>query len=661
MRNRLSIRWELTFFILMVVSIVLLGTLFTVQIFQKYESRNSAIAEAETIAKSLNNDLLKAILYPSTDLLSDIDHRLSAFKRIDGLILLNEEKNSLYRYGETDKLKEKKERLFDKELFFTQAHLLIKKPLSADGHVFGYALLDINLTQFNEKQKIISQTILGIFPFALLLGFLVSFLVSKNYTKPFTQLIEAMKESRPTQGQVIITTTDAKNEIADLFDGFNSLMKQVSDSSKMLHFQAEHDQLTGLYNRFGLERVMKEEMAKKTDTEHALIAIDLDQFKLINDSVGYAAGDMFLKMFVAECQKHAPKEHFFARLDGDSFLLVILNKTKEESVRHLMHLRERLSDVRFSWDNRAFSVSAGMGLVSFKPFEYALDELTKLAAAALANAKAQGKNKVYIYEKEDNSIERYDREVKVANFIKEALDDGESRFELFAQAIIPLQYESEKVSYEILIRMWDKEGNFVPPNDFLPTAERYQLMTDIDIHVLWSYFKTVTKDSKHIEKLHKVHINLAGSSLNNPDFQAKVKDAVDYFSFPWEKLELEVTETSAVGNFSQANDFITWLKSVGIGLALDDFGTGMSSFEYLKSLPFDVVKIDGSFVKDMHTDPTDKAVIKYIQEIAEFRGQETVAEYVETAEDVDALREIGVTYGQGYFLGKPKPLSEWLN
>jgi EAL domain-containing protein (putative c-di-GMP-specific phosphodiesterase class I) len=171
----------------------------------------------------------------------------------------------------------------------------------------------------------------------------------------------------------------------------------------------------------------------------------------------------------------------------------------------------------------------------------------------------------------------------------------------------------------------------------------------------------VTQNKAHIEKLHSAHINLAGSSLNNPDFQAKVKEAIEHFDFPWEKLELEVTESSAIGSFNMANEFISWLKTQNIGLALDDFGTGMASFEYLKSLPFDVVKIDGSFVKDMHTDPIDKAVIKYIQEIAQLKGQETVAEYVETKEDVEELRALGITYGQGYFLGKPRALSSWLD
>jgi EAL domain-containing protein (putative c-di-GMP-specific phosphodiesterase class I) len=280
--------------------------------------------------------------------------------------------------------------------------------------------------------------------------------------------------------------------------------------------------------------------------------------------------------------------------------------------------------------------------------------------SALYTAKQKGRNKSHIYDASDENIKRFSIELDTAKYIKEALNDGPSRFELFAQDIVPLQEKSDKIGYEILIRMWDKDNNFISPADFLPAAERYQLMADIDTYVLWTYLETVTKDKNHINKLHSAHINLAGSSLNNIDFQRKVKEAIEHFDFPWEKLELEITESSAIGSFNVANEFISWLKSKKIGLALDDFGTGMASFEYLKNMPFDVVKIDGSFVKDMHVDPTDKAVIKYIQEIASLKNQETVAEYVETKEDVEELTKLGITYGQGYYLGKPRPLSSWL-
>jgi EAL domain-containing protein (putative c-di-GMP-specific phosphodiesterase class I) len=350
----------------------------------------------------------------------------------------------------------------------------------------------------------------------------------------------------------------------------------------------------------------------------------------------------------------------FARVDGDSFMVLLKNCSHDKGEVVLHESLERLSDFRFSHGGETYSVSASISMVVFAPFQYTLEELIKASSNSLKIAKQTGRNKGHIYDPSDATIRRISMEVETAKLIKEALSGGPARFELFAQDIVPLQYESTQVGYEILIRMWDREGKFIPPDNFLPTAERYQLMSDIDSFVVWNYLENVISNKAHIENLHSVHINLAGSSLNNPDFQAKVKEAVEHFDFPWEKLELEVTESSAIGSFNLANEFISWLKSRGIGLALDDFGTGMASFEYLKSMPFDIVKIDGSFVKEMHKDPADKAVIKYIHEIATLKGQETVAEYVETQEDVEALREIGITYGQGYHLGKPRSLSSWL-
>jgi len=489
---------------------------------------------------------------------------------------------------------------------------------------------------------------------------MVSSILSKNYTKPFINLLEAMKKSDPTNNEIIKVKTTANNEIKELFDGFNTQMEQISASSKELHYQANHDQLTNIYNRFYIENELQNSLKDESKLGHILLYIDLDQFKLINDSAGYQAGDELLKMIVSDYQNILPRNGIFGRVDGDGFMVLLKNNTLEDGKKFLEESLERLSDFRFSHNNETYSISASISLIYFKPFQYTLKELLKASNSALYSAKSKGRNKSHIYDIDDNITQRFNTEIQTAKFIKEALGEGPSRFELFAQDIVPLQHETDKVGYEILIRMWDRDGNFISPDDFLPAASRYQLMAEIDVFVLWTYLESVTKDKNHIEKLHSAHINLAGSSLNNPDFQAKVKEAVTHFDFPWEKLELEVTESSAIGNFNRANEFILWLKSKKIGLALDDFGTGMASFEYLKSLPFDVVKIDGSFVKDMHIDPIDNAVIRYIQEIAQLKGQETVAEYVETKEDVDALREIGITYGQGYFLGKPRPLSSWL-
>ena len=660
MWNKLSIKWQLILFMTILVTLVEVSTLLVIYQFQKNESTINASNEITTITKSLKKDFLEVLLAPNTDNLSDIQYRLNAFENLNGILLLNDQQEAIFQHKSIKILKQYKLQLQNTTSVSVENDFLVNEPLELDGYTFGYVLLDVDLQKLKAKQKEITNTILIILPFALIFSFFISLFLSKSYTQPFTQLIQAMKNSNPINGKIIAVQTNANNEIKDLFHGFNTLMSQVMNASKALQHQAEHDQLTSIKNRFFMEKSLEEALKNEIGTLYNLLYINLDQFKLINDAAGHQAGDELLKMIANKYSESLPKNAIFARYDGDAFMVLLKDSSQEEGEVFLEHTKNELSDFRFSADNTSYSVSASIGFVHFKAFEYTFNELIKAINSALRTAKSMGHNKTCIFHPQDNISKRFNIELATAGFIKEALLDGPSKFELFAQDIVPLQYETDKVSYEILIRMWDKENNFIPPDDFLPTAQRYQRMHEIDIWVLWTYLQTVTKSPEHLEKLHSAHINLAGSSLTNPDFQAKVKEAVMHFNFPWNKLELEVTETSAVGNFSKANEFIQWLKNVGIGLALDDFGTGMASFEYLKSMPFDVVKIDGSFVKDMHDDPIDKAVIKYIHEISELKGQETVAEYVETQKDVDELTKIGITYGQGYFLGKPKPLREWL-
>lgn len=660
MWKQFKIKIQLRIFMTLIVIAVEATTLFFILKIQKKENIQNAITEATAITQSLNNDLLKYLLNPHADTLSDITFRLSAFKNIQGVIVYDSEQNPIFKYGQTEKLAKEERKVFEQTSIFTDTDLFIKNSIHAQGYTFGYQLMDIDLSSFQQKQQNITLTILAIFPFALIFGYIISIFLSKSFTQPFIKLLEAMKKSDPTHNKILTLTTSANNEIKELFDGFNDQMQQIYKSTQKLQYQANHDQLTNIYNRFFIEERLKNALNTPSKKGYNLLYIDLDQFKLINDSAGYQAGDALLKMVASHFQSLLDETNIFARVDGDGFMLLLENNSKEEGVAFLEKSLEALSDFRFVWANETYSVSASIALLYFNAHEYTLKELLKAINTTLYTAKSKGRNKSHIYDVSDNLTQRFNTELETATLIKEALHNGPSRFELFAQDIVPLQEESDQISYEILIRMWDKENNFISPADFLPAAERYQLMAEIDMHVLWTYLQSVTANKAHLDKLHSAHINLAGSTLNNPDFQAKVKEAVKHFDFPWEKLELEITESSAIGNFNMANEFIAWLKSQKIGLALDDFGTGMASFEYLKSLPFDVIKIDGSFVKDMHKDPTDKAVIKYIQEIAQLKGQKTVAEYVETQEDVEELRAIGITYGQGFYLGKPRPLSSWL-
>ncbi|BBP44467.1 putative bifunctional diguanylate cyclase/phosphodiesterase [Thiosulfativibrio zosterae] len=660
MWNSLSIRTQLSLLISGMLLVVTSVTLLQASWLDTKERQVLAVEMSHALNKAMSQDMLKAMLLNESDLLSDLSFRFSQFDSLDDVLLTNTEGQKIFEFNRKQHKYDHLIKAATSQPQFEGEDLYVKLPLEADGHLFG------NVTYVIDMQSITTQlnehftTLAIIFPIEIILGLILATWIGHHQTQPFKKLALAMVESDPTVKAATPLMTRAKNEIKALFDGYNQMMSQIYQATQKMRYQAERDQLTGLYNRYFMESEIRQALKSEADMPFVLMGIDLDQFKLINDSAGHVAGDELLKMIALQAQNTLPKNALMARLGGDDFFILLKNTTEADALSFAKQKLEQLKDFRFSWENRTYSVSACIGMVAFKPNQYTPEELTKAIDNAFYTAKSQGRNKLHVYQPNDNQTQRFNQEVITAGFIKEALAEGPARFELFAQAIVHLQKETDLVSYEILLRLWDSQGHFVAPDNFLPTAERYQMMAEIDGFVLWQYLTQATQNPSHIQKLETVHINLAGSSLNNSDFQAKVKQAIIHFNFPWQKLELEITETSAVGNFSQAQAFIAWLKNVGIGLALDDFGTGMSSFEYLKSLPFDVVKIDGSFVKDMHKDPSDKAVIRYIHEISELRGQKTVAEYVETQADVDVLTAIGITYGQGYFLGKPKPLTDWL-
>ncbi len=662
MWQRLSIRTQLMVLMIVLLSAIQVTTLLLINWFDRQERQTIAHEQAQTLARSLNNDFLEAILNPTTDNFAELGFRIAAYQPVDAVRIANAQRLPIYDYQKHDAYADllKLSTVNLSQSVFDGAHLFLRMPIQADDHVFGSALIVIDPQQYATQLEDRFMTLMWIFPLELLLGLLVAWRVSVRFTYPFAQLAQSMQQQQLLHQHFEPVRTEAKNEVGQLFDGYNQMMVNIQQASAALRYQSEHDDLTGLWNRFAMDQALSRALLAPTTLLHHLFKLDLDQFKLVNDQYGYEAGDDLLKVLSQSLQSTLPEKAMVARLGGDDFLVLLLNESQASADALAQSLLAMLHDYRFVWDGQAISVSGSIGMVSFKANEYTLAALGKASDTAFYIAKSAGRNHLHVYCADDAHTQQFDRDILVASYLKEALGAGPARFELYAQAIVPLQQDSDQIGYEILIRLWDSEGRFVAPDDFLPTAERYQLMVDIDRYVLTSYLSSVSQYPDHVNSLHIAHVNLAGGSLNHPDFQRAIKQLIADVSFPWHKLALEVTETSAVGDLSQAIDFIKYCQSVGIEFALDDFGTGMSSFEYLKHLPFDVVKIDGSFIKDMHKDPLDLAVIRYIHEISQLRQQETVAEYIETAKDVEVLRNIGITYGQGYFLGKPKPLREWL-
>ncbi|BBN60617.1 EAL domain-containing protein [Hydrogenovibrio marinus] len=667
MWRKLSIKFQLMVLISVVTFTVAISSLGVAFWLDKKQRQNLAIELSDQINTALKHDLLEGMLSNNADTYSDLNFTLSGFQQIDRVVLFDNDNKAIYTYRHGTHHYHDLIAKSTETPQFSGVDLYVRHPLEEGGHRFGSVAYVIDMEDFSTQiEKHLIFLILAL-PLELIFALALAWWISRSYNKPFSLLADSMQKNDVVRNRFYTVETSSQNEIGKLFDGYNQMIQKIESTTEQMRYQSEHDSLTGLFNRYYLEQKIQACLQDDSVGYHTIISIDIDQFRLINDSAGHQAGDELLKMVSQHCLQHLPKDTMIGRVESDIFYLLLPQYSEQQAMFLANGLLDILSDFRFTWQGEAHSVSASLGMVVFKPNEYTLEELIKALESATHTAKSLGRNKLHIFQLDDKKAALYNQELQTANMVKEALaNDGSgnaARFELYAQAIVPLQEDdaaSQQFGYEILLRLRNGEGNIIPPDRFLPTAERYQLMSEIDSYVLWHFIETVSAHPQHLENLHLAHVNLAGSSLNHPDFQAKLKQAVTTFHFPWQKLELEITETSAIGNFNQAAQFIQYCKNLGIGLALDDFGTGMSSFEYLKSLPFDVVKIDGSFIKDMHTDPSDKAVIRYIQEISALRNQKTVAEYVETEQDLQVLTEIGITYGQGYYLGKPKPLSEWL-
>jgi diguanylate cyclase (GGDEF)-like protein/PAS domain S-box-containing protein len=434
----------------------------------------------------------------------------------------------------------------------------------------------------------------------------------------------------------------------------------VSESRELnrrLSYAASHDVLTELVNRREfeqrLERALKS--AKARETSYAVLYLDLDQFKIVNDACGHNAGDALLKQIGSLLKSKIRWRDTLARLGGDEFGVLLESCTMDEALRTAEALRENIADYRFNWDDRAFRLGVSIGVV---PITAATDDVASLLSAAdsaCAAAKEAGRNRVYNYQENDIDLMKRRKEMQWAARISNALD--ENRFELFRQTIQPLQNNAEQgAHYELLIRMRDEQGQLIAPGLFIAAAERYGLMTAIDRWVIAQAFTWLVSEADERERLSLCAINLSGQSLADEKFLPFVVEQFKKSGLSGSCICFEITETAAIASYSQANRFIHALKELGCRFALDDFGTGLSSFGYLKHFPVDFLKIDGSFVKEILHDPIDREMVRSINEIGHLTGKQTIAEFAENAEIITMLRGMGIDYAQGYGVSEPKRL-----
>ncbi len=432
--------------------------------------------------------------------------------------------------------------------------------------------------------------------------------------------------------------------------------QQRRHAAERLAYEASHDVLTGLLNRWEFERQMKAALtqAQTSSEQHVLILIDLDQFKVINENCGHVAGDQLLRQVCDLLKTQLADRGPIARFGGDEFAILLKGYTADRAVEVAEQLRKALNDLRFNWEGKLFRVSASFGIVPISSESGSTETLLRAADAACYLAKEHGRNRVQIYQTDDTGLTRRRNEMQWAARIRSALEDN--RLRLVRHSIVPANGPSQGLHYELLIRLIDEQGKMTGDANFFSAAEHFGFAPLIDQWVVSTALDWLEHNPDHLQQLYLSCINLSGLSLGQEDFLGFLQKRLREGRVPPEKICFEITETAAMTNLDRATEFMSTLKEMGCSFSMDDFGTGLSSYAYLRKLPVDFLKIDGSFVRKIADDPIDLALLRSMNEIGQMLGKKTIAEYAENDLVIKKLRELGVDYMQGHGISLPVPM-----
>ncbi|MDA7816644.1 EAL domain-containing protein [Sulfurimonas sp.] len=425
--------------------------------------------------------------------------------------------------------------------------------------------------------------------------------------------------------------------------------KKIADAK--IEYLAFHDCLTGLVNRIEFERRLNNALksSKANNITHAILFMDLDYFKIINDTCGHLAGDELLKQLSSKLLLMLRERDTLARVGGDEFCILLDNCPQDRALEIAKSINAAVKDFNFVWNEKYFKIGISIGVLEVdKDSESTTSVLSDVDVACYA-AKENGRNTIQVYEKDIIQLNELRNEINWAGEIDTALENNQ--FVLYQQSIEPLR-EGLSPHHEILLRL-RKNDELVLPNKFIPAAERYYKMVAIDFWVIDNSLKKLQEISGS-DNNYKIAINLSGHTLGSDDLYSHILSCIEKYSIDPNNICFEITETAAISNFEDAKSFFDNIKRMGCKLALDDFGTGFSSFTYLKNMPVDFVKIDGYFVTNIVTNLIDRSIVEAMNDIAHKLGARTIAEFVESKEIREVLIEIGVDYGQGYGIHRPE-------
>lgn len=434
---------------------------------------------------------------------------------------------------------------------------------------------------------------------------------------------------------------------------------ELRGMARQLSYQATHDGLTGLINRRAFEEHLTQALvdARQQNNQHVMCYVDLDQFKVVNDTCGHIAGDELLQELGSMLQPLMRKHDVIARLGGDEFGILLRHCDIENARQQMATIHDFLGKYRYTWEDKVFEVGASIGMIAINAHSGTLTDVMSAVDSACYVAKDQGRNRVHVFQSDDLAIAKRHGEMEWLQRISRAFE--EKRFMLYFQPIEPLSIRAREHGRhcEMLLRMADDAGMPLLPQGFISAAERYHLMPTLDRWVIRSVLMVLQhQDTLRDLSVEMCAVNLSGQSLGDDHFLDFVVEQIDSSGVDPSLLCFEITETAAIANLSRAMRFLSVLKGMGCRFALDDFGKGLSSFSYLKNLPVDYLKIDGGFVRDLAYDPIDYAMVEAINQVGHVMGIQTIAESVENDSTLGLVRELGVDFAQGSFVSRPRPL-----
>ncbi len=530
----------------------------------------------------------------------------------------------------------------------------------------GYVAIELSRKATMERQKEVLRSAALLTIVALIATALLALRLGREITVPIMKLANAVDKIGKGYLDVRVKLGGNDDEFRILEDGINgmvnklhrahdNLQEQILQATAKLSYQASHDMLTGLINRREFEVRLERALfsAQHQDREHALCYMDLDQFKIVNDSCGHVAGDELLRQLTLHLQQEVRERDTLARLGGDEFGLLLENCPQDKALELAETMRKTVENFRFGVGEKNFMVGVSIGIVMINHESDNVVSLLTSADAACYAAKDHGRNRIHLYQMQDSELAQRRGEMQWVNRIQQAI--AENRLQLYFQQIKPLQKQEQGLHVELLLRMIDESGQCILPMAFIPAAERYHLMPMLDRWVMESSFKLCeTYIAPDGGELQTWAVNVSGASLCDDGFVQYLKTHLAANPALARTLCIEITETAAISNLGAANTFIKELKLLGCRFALDDFGSGLSSLNYLKNLNVDYLKIDGAFIKDMADDAIDLAMVEAINKIGHQMGLLTIAEFVDSERVLFKLKEIGVDFVQGNWIHKPE-------